>query len=196
MPVFANISFNLAANEGLFLRGANGSGKTSLLMVLAGFLPYSGVLQITTPDDEIPASQMMHFIGHQNAIKKELSLRQNLQFWSDMYGGDKSSIIDALDEAGLYGLENFAAGHLSTGQKHRLSLCRLLVSPRPLWLLDEPTSALDQQGDKWVADLIARHLQDGGMVIAATHRQIDLQQIDLKQQKNRIKMKSLLLGKI
>ncbi len=188
-PIFNEISFSLSAGEALFLRGANGSGKTSLLLVLAGVLPHSGKIEIKHCEDnqqDAPASQLIHFIGHQNAIKPELTLKQNLQFWSQMYDGDQTIISQILKKARLFGLDNFLAGHLSTGQKHRLSLCRLLLSPRPLWLLDEPTSALDKQGDIWVSDLIFSHLENGGIVIAATHRTIELQ--------NQNNVKSLVLG--
>lgn len=188
-PIFDEISFSLNAGEALFLRGANGSGKTSLLLVLAGILPHLGNFEIKSSKGEqqdIPVSQLIHFIGHQNAIKPELTLKQNLQFWTQMYQGDQASISNMLKEAGLFGLDNFLAGHLSTGQKHRLSLCRLLLSPRPLWLLDEPTSALDIQGDIWVSDLISSHLEKGGIVIAATHRSIEL--------KNQKKTESLTMG--
>ncbi|MCF6325946.1 MAG: heme ABC exporter ATP-binding protein CcmA [Devosiaceae bacterium] len=188
-PIFNEISFSLSAGEALFLRGANGSGKTSLLLVLAGILPYSGKFEIKRfgeNQQDIPANQLIHFIGHQNAIKPELTLKQNLQFWAQMYNGDQTSISQILEKARLFGLDNFLAGHLSAGQKHRLSLCRLLLSPRPLWLLDEPTSTLDSQGDTWVSDLISSHLANAGIIIAATHRTIEL-----KDQK---KTKSLTMG--
>ena len=183
-PVFEGIGFSLGCGQGLFVRGANGSGKTSLLMVMAGVLPHSGSLEISRGGKEedgngAPDSQLLHFIGIQNAIRPELTLGQNLQFWAGICGGDEQRIPGALAEAGLSGLGNFSAGFLSTGQKRRLSLCRLLVSHRPIWLLDEPTSALDEQGDRWVGRMISKHLGMGGIVVAATHRPIEVENRDM-----------------
>ena len=163
------------------MRGPNGSGKSSLLMVLSGILPHLGELKFTrthTPpdqaDDDTPISELIHHIGHQSAMKADLTLVENLKFWIAVSGGDEGVIPDALKQAGLAGLDNFTAGHLSAGQKHRLSLSRLLVIPRPIWLLDEPSSALDAQGDVWIAQLIDTHIARGGIAITATHRPIEL----------------------
>jgi heme exporter protein A len=158
-------------------------------MILAGLLPHEGNLEFgrTKAQQEIqPTNQLIHVIAHLNAIKLELSLTENLQFWIDLSGGSTSLIPKALQNAGLSGLDNFAAGHLSAGQKHRLSLARLLVSPRPVWLLDEPSSALDAAGDKWIASLIENQLEKGGVVIAATHKPIELNQ--------KLPLKTLTLG--
>ena len=176
--VFADVAFQVSGGEALIVRGANGSGKSTLLMCLAGLLPLEG--KISWSEDSLPLSnanrfELIHFIGHLNAIKNELTLAENLEFWSSMFGGDKTRIAGALEQASLGGLSTYRAGHLSAGQRHRLSLARLLVTPRPVWLLDEPSSALDQEGDRWVAALIAQQIRAGGLVIAATHRQIALE---------------------
>ncbi len=175
--VFADVAFQVSGGEALIVRGANGTGKSSLLMCLAGLLPVSGNVSwqkggksLTKPE----YFELIHFIGHLNAIKNELTLAENLQFWSAMFGGDSTPIADALERANLGGLDTYQAGHLSAGQRHRLSLARLLVTPRPVWLLDEPSSALDQQGDRWVADLIQGQISSGGLAVVATHRHIAL----------------------
>jgi len=176
-PIFTNIGFQLAQGECLLLRGANGSGKSTLLLCLSEVLPYQGRINWRLDHDsthETPVAHLIHFISGQTAMKSELTLAENLLFWSAIFGGDNSLVPRALETAGLGGLGDFAAGHLSTGQKHRLSLARLLVSERPVWLLDEPSSTLDAQGDAWVAELIGTHLKNNGMVIAATHRTIPL----------------------
>ncbi|HHG89116.1 MAG TPA: heme ABC exporter ATP-binding protein CcmA [Devosia sp.] len=175
--IFSGVGFQVSGGEALMVRGANGSGKSSLLMCLAGILPAGGDISWTRGDSNLPESdrlEMLHFIGHLNAIKNELTLAENLQFWSAMSGGEHSRITDALEQANLAGLGTYKAGHLSAGQRHRLSLARLLVTPRPIWLLDEPSSALDRQGDRWVAALIARHMNSGGLAIVATHLPIAL----------------------
>ncbi len=175
--IFTPLSFSVSAGELLLLRGPNGSGKSSLLMCLAKLLPCQGELVWEIPESLSPDGrhdEITHYAGHLNAMKPELTLAENLDFWAALFGGDKARIGTSLEKSGLGGLDNYAAGHLSAGQKHRLSLARLLVSDRPLWLLDEPSSALDAQGDEWVAGLISDHLEQGGIVIAATHRPISL----------------------
>lgn len=176
-PIFSNLSFSVKPGEALFLRGPNGAGKSTLLMALAGFLPFEGKLDFgrtEQAEEQTPISHHMHFIGSLNAMKSEMTLRENLRFWCQILGGQSNSISNALDKSGLGGLDNFLTGHLSTGQKHRLSLARLLTIHRPIWLLDEPSSALDAEGDKWVASLIDDHLANNGLVITATHRPIKL----------------------
>lgn len=175
--VFAGLNFDLSNGKALFLRGPNGAGKSTLLLALAGLLPHEGKLKFGRTDeqeDQLPTSQLIHFISLASAMKPELTLTENLTFWCKMLGGVESEIPNALKNSGLGGLDNFETGHLSTGQTHRLSLARLLVIPRPIWLLDEPSSALDADGDTWVASLIDQHISKGGLVIAATHRPISL----------------------
>ena len=175
--IFTNLGFCVKSGHALFVRGPNGAGKSTLLLLIAGSLPYGGNLDFgrtATDEEENPTSHFIHYIGSLNAMKPEMTLAENLNFWRQIYGGEANSIPQVLIKAGLAGLDNFQTGHLSTGQKHRLSLARLLVSPRPIWLLDEPSSALDADGDKWVAALIDEHLAANGLVIAATHRPITL----------------------
>ncbi len=175
--IFTGLNFNLTNGQALFLRGPNGAGKSTLLLALAGLLPHEGKLSFgrtIQQEDQLPTSQLIHFISLTSAMKAQLTLAENLAFWCKMLGGSESKIPQALKDSGLGGLDNFETGHLSTGQTHRLSLARLLVSPRPIWLLDEPSSALDADGDTWVASLIDDHIAKGGLVIAATHRPISL----------------------
>lgn len=185
--IFTNLGFDAAPGEAVLVRGPNGVGKTSLLMCLAGFLPItSGTIawQGRNPDDR--PNTDMHFIGHQSAIKPGLTTAENLDFWAIINGANTTAVSTALNEAGLEHAENLDAALLSAGQTRRLALARLSVSPRPVWLLDEPTAALDAQGDKWVTQLIDIHLDNGGIVIAATHLDLAL--------KKPARIKTLTLG--
>ena len=178
-PVIDELRLTHGSGRLLQVLGANGSGKSTLLTALAGLLPFDGAVdwRVDGVDlDETPvASQMLH-LSHLNAVRSELSVMENLQFWADASPGNRAEISSALDAARLGALSEVMAGHMSKGQQRRLSLARLLVIARPIWLLDEPTSALDNQGDAWVAGLIAEHLRRGGFCIAATHRAISLPQ--------------------
>lgn len=173
--VLAGLDLEAQSGAALLLRGPNGAGKSSLLLALAGLIHVEGQVGWQSGGEAVDdIGPHLHFSGHQHAIKPELSLFENLQFWTSMLGGDAGLIEPALDAAGLGGLGAFAARNLSAGQTHRLALCRLLIAPRPVWLLDEPSSALDRQGDAWVGQLIDAQLAAGGLVIAATHRDIPL----------------------
>ncbi len=192
--ILSDISFEVNFGEALLLRGANGVGKTSLLMALAGYLHIGqGLIDWQKPikkDDERDVYEDMFFISHLHAMKENLSLRENLKFWAEVNGSDSAiddnKIMEALEKAGLAHGADFDALLLSQGQKKRLSLARLLVSRKPIWLLDEPTAALDSEGDKWVASIIDAHLDAGGLIIAATH-------LDLEMKKNK-RIKTIILG--
>lgn len=179
-------SLDLTLNSGIFLKitGINGAGKSTFLMCLAQHLPFSGEVEFDIEghdSSEIPVTECMAFIAHQNALKPEMSTAENLTFWADVTNGDRNLIEPAIEQATLSELGHIPIGKLSKGQQRRASLARLLVTEKPIWLLDEPTSALDTDGDAWVAKLISNHLRKGGMVIAATHRPIILDD-DIKVQ--------------
>jgi heme exporter protein A len=167
-----NLDFSLTNGHCLLLRGPNGTGKTTLLLTLAGIVaPMEGHFGPQGSKDDAP---LLHYCGHRNAIKPRLSVLENLTFWATINGQTGMAPDLALAEVGLGGLDGLDAGYLSAGQSRRLALARLLVSLRPLWLLDEPTAALDDQGHGLVAHLLANHLAMGGMAIAATHDPISL----------------------
>ncbi len=173
--IFADLSFSVAPGTALLLRGPNGAGKTSLMMCLAGFLhTQQGTIVWQGRDPEQRPGEDMHFIGHQSAVKPDLSVNENLKFWASINGGDPANTANALEAAGIGHTADLDAALLSAGQTRRLALARLLAAPRPVWLLDEPTSALDAAGDKWIAGLIDTHLDQGGLVIAATHLDLAL----------------------
>lgn len=173
--ILKDTSFKLSSGKSLLISGMNGAGKTTLLRIIAGFLQYqSGSLSLTgriEAQGELSIGQCAHYIGHQNAIKNAMNVRENLSFWAEYLGGDSSDAhIDmCLERVGLSHAPEFTASILSAGQKRRLNLARLLVAPRPLWLLDEPSSSLDKEGEKILGIMIADHLEKGGMVIASSH---------------------------
>lgn len=163
--VFSGLNFLIAAGQCVELRGDNGAGKSSLLRVLAGLVQKSeGDIRFS---GETEFTDKLHFIAHQDAMKSVLSVAENLQFWCDVMGGQ--SIATALSAFHLEALQHEPVQLLSAGQRRRLSLSRLFVVARPLWLLDEPMTALDANSQTVLRQHIAVHLKHGGMVIAATH---------------------------
>lgn len=176
-PVFAGISFNLGEGEGLVVTGPNGSGKSTLLRVVAGLLPASGgVVRLEGGRDDLAGvGSTSHYLGHQNAMKTALTVGENLRFWQDFSGEPHMGVDDALALVGLPQVESLPYGYLSTGQKRRVSIAKMLVSYRPIWLLDEPTAGLDAASERQFAALMRAHLDDGGIIIAATHVPLGLE---------------------
>ena len=171
--VFAGRSFVLGAGQLLAITGPNGSGKSSLLRVVAGLLsPAAGSVSLDpAPDGGI--GEAVHYLGHLDALKGALTVRDNLDFWRRLWGGD-ASMDAALDAVKLRHLADLPVGVLSAGQKRRVAIARLLLVRRPLWLLDEPATALDAAAESTLGEIIGAHLAAGGIAIAATHRDLPL----------------------
>jgi heme exporter protein A len=168
--VIDGLSFHLGRGEALMLTGANGAGKTTLLRALAGFLPpAAGSVRLEGVGADQVARERLHFIGHLDGVKAQLTVAENLAFWAEYLGSNETMVEPALARFGLTGLADIPAGYLSAGQKRRLTLARLAAVPRPLWLLDEPTVSLDKAAVTGLASLIDAHVADGGIAVVATH---------------------------
>jgi heme exporter protein A len=166
--VFAGVSFALEAGELLVVTGPNGAGKTTLLRVIAGLL-HASTGSVSLEGAEEGVGPNAHLLGVQNAMKPALTLSENLAFWRNFSGSPVRALDEALIAVGLPGLGDTPYAYLSTGQKRRAAIARLLVSHRPVWLLDEPTSGLDKSGEAMFAGLLRAHLNSGGIAVAATH---------------------------
>jgi heme exporter protein A len=173
--LFSGLSFALAGGEAMTVTGRNGSGKSSLLRMIAGLLrPETGQILLEGGDTELPVGEQAHYLGHQDALKPSLTVGENLRFWSAYLGPAENSPALALERVGLQDLADLPAAYLSAGQRRRLSLARLLTVHRPLWLLDEPTAALDTEGQGRLAEVMRVHLARGGLILAAVHGTIGL----------------------
>jgi heme exporter protein A len=168
---FSGIDFDLGPGDSLVVTGPNGSGKSTLLRTIAGLLPTgSGRLHLQGTGDDLPSvASACHYLGHLNAMKPALTVAENLGFWRNFMGEPRLAIETALEKVGLGGLGHLPFAYLSTGQKRRAAIARLLISHRPIWLLDEPTAGLDARSDAEFAALAREHLGAGGIAIAATH---------------------------
>ena len=172
----AGLDFALGSGEALVVTGPNGAGKSTLLRVLAGLLAAdSGRFSLTgAGSDDMQIAT--HYLGHADALKGSLSVAENLAFWSRMLGADASgpTPAQALEAVALSHAHDLPVSYLSAGQRRRAAIARLIVAPRPLWLLDEPTTALDVASQQRFAGLMGAHLAAGGIVIAATHADLGL----------------------
>ncbi|OIQ26146.1 MAG: heme ABC exporter, ATP-binding protein CcmA [Alphaproteobacteria bacterium MedPE-SWcel] len=163
VPVLRGVGFSVSAGEALILQGPNGSGKTTLLRTLAGLQPpLCGEIR-GDPED-------CAYAAHADGVKLTLTVAENLEFWARVFG--VTGIARALTGFDLEALQDRVAGGLSAGQRRRLSLARLMVTGRRLWILDEPTVSLDAASVQLFASAVRAHLRGGGAAIMATH--IDL----------------------
>ena len=181
--LFEGLSFRVTAGQALAVEGANGAGKTSLLRLIAGFLaPAAGRLIVKTleseSDDGEERGKLIGWLGHLDGLKPQLTVMEQLNFFAHLHG--KTANVALLEQVGLARQADLPCRYLSAGQRRRLALARLLASARPLWLLDEPFAALDTSGQMLVANLMARHCGDGGIIIAATHDPLGLGNESLK----------------
>ena len=166
--VFRNVSLSLKPGQLMQLTGPNGSGKSSLLRLIAGLNEaQTGSVELIGGSDDLSLGQQAHYVAHQEPVKSALRVSENLAFWRDFLGG--GDVDDALEAFDLSRLASYPAGLLSAGQKRRLALARIVLVPRVLWLLDEPTVGLDTSSLDRFVKVMAKQLDDGGMIIAATH---------------------------
>lgn len=189
--LFRDLSFQVETGECLVLHGENGSGKTSLLRMLAGLTPpASGTISwhglgIQHWGDDY--GRQLLYSGHSQGLKEDLSATENLIF-SSALAGDRlcaETVSAALENAGLHDRRNLPVRALSQGQKRRVNLTRLLLQKRKLWLLDEPLTALDNKASEWVTGLMNSHLNEGGTIVLTTHQDVALEHATQAMRLNR-----------
>jgi len=174
-PVLGGVSLELGAGQGLTLLGPNGTGKTTLLRILATLLrPTSGSLRIAGTDavkDPEAVRGAIDMVGHGSWVYEDLSAMENLRFWTIMGGHDASQtrLRAALEEVELDTVADQRARTFSAGMKRRLALARVLLGRARLLLLDEPFTGLDRAGRKWLGEFLLSFKARGGALIVATH---------------------------
>ncbi len=184
--LFTGLSFAVRPGEALVITGANGTGKTTLLRMLAGLsAPAAGEIrwngQAVRPFDPVLRGALA-FAGHHPALKDELTAEENLTALVGLAEDhvDRDAVRSALDAVSLTRQRSLPARVLSQGQRRRIGLARLTLVKRALWLLDEPVTALDTAGTALLAKIVADHVHAGGMAIAATHTPLDLPQAHMR----------------
>ena len=188
--LFNGLSFSADPGELIELRGANGSGKTSLLRILSGLTaPAGGEVRWQGKNIRSLAEEYsgaIAYLAHQNGVKDELTAIENLRFANGVAGNtlSKQQAQIILERVGLSRQQNLPVRALSAGQRRRVALARLLTSRATIWLLDEVLTSLDDTARELSGQFIGDHLSKGGIAVIATHQELDLaadrvQRIDL-----------------
>tara|TARA_B110000240_G_scaffold105123_1_gene118686 strand:- start:2492 stop:3103 length:612 start_codon:yes stop_codon:yes gene_type:complete len=167
--VIDNISFELSSGQIGLISGSNGSGKTSLLRMVAGLIPLTSGNLLFSPsiDQNSEHSDDLFLLGHSLAIKDDISPEEDIKFWSSLLG--RGYHEDVLLMVGLSNLKKIPCKYLSQGQKQRLGIARLIASNKSLWLLDEPTSSLDKTASLLLKEIIEKHTKSGGIALISSH---------------------------
>ncbi len=164
--LFTGLTFAAQKGDLVCVRGPNGSGKTSLLRLIAGMgLVEEG--EISWSGHSLRSD--IAWIGHTEGLKLDLTPRENLDYHRALVNGSGTTAA-ALQACGLAGVADTPCRVLSAGQRRRCALARLLVSDAPLWVLDEPLTALDVEGQDMIQEMIAAHCQNGGIAIVTSHQ--------------------------
>jgi len=178
--LFTGLDFKLCAGQVLRVEGKNGSGKTSLLRIMAGLAqPLQG--EVLWQGRKIHHAesdylQNLLFLGHRAAIKYELTPLENLCMAKSLHGSKTDNgIEEALYQVGLYGFEDVPCGQLSAGQKRRVALAQLFLTRASCWILDEPYTSLDVAAVGLLEDVFANHVKNGGLLVITSHQPVTLQ---------------------
>jgi heme exporter protein A len=178
--LFEGLSFGVASGEVLQIEGANGSGKTSLLRILAGLSPPSEG-EVLWRGESVAGRRPAFFaeiayLGHHLGLKGELSVLENLRFSFALNGVPPSSgrLEGALAEVGLADRADLPVRALSAGQRQRVALARMISSGAALWILDEPFTALDVSGIALIQRLLEEHAARGGLAVLTSHQAVEL----------------------
>lgn len=175
--LFENLALRLDRGDMLQISGPNGSGKTSLLRLLAGLMqPTSGEVLLNGQPLSSQRPELAHnllWIGHAAGIKDLLTPEENLSWLCALHQpASHEAIWAALAAVGLRGFEDVPCHTLSAGQQRRVALARLYLDSPALWILDEPFTALDKQGVAQLEEHLANHCEQGGMVVLTTHHSL------------------------
>ncbi len=176
--ILKKINFSLLSKEALIIRGSNGIGKSTLLRILAGFkkpdignILWNSKKIFDNPEIHANYIQNIAWLGHSNALKPSLTLKENLNLYAKLY---QTNLYETLKKLNLSHLADIPIQQLSSGQKRRTALARILLKPAEIWLLDEPTVGLDQENIQNLIKIFSSFQENGGIILVSTHTELPL----------------------
>jgi len=176
--IASNISIVLNKGEAIFVKGKNGSGKTTFLRCLAGFVPISSGSILWWGKETFPflnkQGPIVAWLGHLNALKSVMSVKDNLNFYADIWRVEHKIVNNAIEQLSFEQYLDFPVSWLSAGEKRRLSIIRLMFCPAKIWLLDEPSSFLDEYNREQLQKIMKNHVYSEGSIICSTHDDINI----------------------
>ena len=171
--IFSSVNLYLEEKQIIFIKGKNGSGKTSLLRCLAGFTPITSGKILWYDNEVLPAfyseEPLVAWLGHLDAIKGSLTVKDNLLFFAKIWSVKLNILNKCIKKLSFEKFMNFPASWLSAGEKRRLSLLRLSFCPAKVWILDEPSTFLDSDNREILINIMNAHLKNKGAIVCATH---------------------------
>ena len=171
--IFSSVNLYLEEKQIIFIKGKNGSGKTSLLRCLAGFTPITSGKILWYDNEVLPAfyseEPLVAWLGHLDAIKGSLTVKDNLLFFAKIWSVELNTLNKCIKKLSFEKFMSFPASWLSAGEKRRLSLLRLSFCPAKVWILDEPSTFLDSDNREILIDIMNAHLKNKGAIVCATH---------------------------
>lgn len=176
--IFSSLNLSLYKGQAIFIKGRNGSGKTSLLKCLAGFYQISDGKILWFGEKILPAfyadRPLVSWLGHLDAIKGSLSVRQNLLFYAKVWSVKQNIYNEAIKKLSFEKFLDFPASWLSAGERRRLSMIRLLFCPAKIWILDEPSTFLDKYNRSILENIMDLHIKNDGAIVCATHENFNI----------------------
>jgi len=174
LTLVRDFDLEVAPGQAVLMSGPNGTGKTTLLRAIAGFIrPEAGKVRFGEQSVATAAPDMLAWLGHADGLKPGETPRQALRFWAEMAGQPSRPVLPLMRAMAIESLIDRPVARLSRGQQRRTAMVRVALANRPIWLLDEPAGPLDGGGRARLAELVAWHRSRGGSVIAATHQLLD-----------------------
>ena len=175
--LFKNLTSTITNHDVVIVRGDNGIGKTSLLEAISGLLTYSsGKIKFLISEKRTSFENLIAYQPSSSYCKTLLTINEELTFWANIHN-NSSLVDDVLKFVNLQGVFNLQTQNLSTGQRKRLEIAKVIITQKPIWIFDEPYAGMDDNGVELIDTVLKEHISRGGIVILASHKHTKIEKI-------------------